>query len=73
MNTESTIEVSAVVTPNCAIDNRNQISSHRTLQNPDNRKNQKNQPIPRLVIGFFSPGLNHRGGVLRPVAPLFCR
>src|SRR3982074_1579419 len=45
MNTESTIEVSAVVTPNCAIDNRNHMSSHRTLQNPETKKNQKNHTI----------------------------
>src|SRR5260370_23826499 len=45
MNTERTIEVSAVVTPNCAIDNRNQMSSHRTLQNPETKKNQKNHTI----------------------------
>src|SRR5580658_10006102 len=42
MNTERTIDVSAVVTPNCAIESRNQISSHRTLQNPETKKNQKN-------------------------------
>src|SRR5882762_5860915 len=45
MNTERTIEVSAVVTPNCAIDNRNHMSSHRTLQNPETKKNQKNHTI----------------------------
>lgn len=45
MNTESTIEVSAVVTPNCAIDSRSQMSSHSTLQNPETKKNQKNHAI----------------------------
>src|SRR2546430_11611669 len=45
MKTDRTIEVSAVVTPNCAIDNRNHMSSHRTLQNPETKKNQKNHTI----------------------------
>ena len=45
MKTESTIDVSAVVTPNCAIDNRNQISSHKTLQNPETKKNKKYHTI----------------------------
>src|SRR5580698_9760517 len=52
MKTDKTIEVSAVVTPNCAIANRNHMSSQRTLQNPETKKNQKNHPIL-----FRPPGL----------------
>src|ERR1700691_6765523 len=55
MNTDKTIEVRAVVTPNCAIANRNHMSSQRTLQNPETKKNQKNQPIL-----FRPPGLDAR-------------
>src|SRR5580698_8373287 len=53
MKTDKTIEVSAVVTPNCAIANRNHMSSQRTLQNPETKKNQKNHPIL-----FRPPGLD---------------
>jgi len=57
MNTERTIEVSAVVTPNCAIDSRNQMSSHKMLQNPETKKKQKSQAIhhpseTELAIGY---------------------
>src|SRR5579871_2942958 len=45
MNTESTIDTSAVVTPNCAMDNRSQTISYRRLQNPETKKNPKNQRI----------------------------
>ncbi len=45
MNTERTMEVRAVVTPNCAIDKRNQMISQRTLQNPETKKKQKNHAI----------------------------
>ena len=43
MNTESTIETMAVVTPNCAMANRNHTSSYKTLQKPEMRKKTKYQ------------------------------
>src|SRR5215469_9617709 len=48
MNVDRTIEVSAVVTPNCATARRSQTSSYRRLQNPETKKKTKNQPIPNL-------------------------
>src|SRR6266849_5491903 len=45
MNVESTIETSAVVTPNWAIARRSQTSSYSTLQRPERKKKRKNQVI----------------------------
>lgn len=51
MKTERTMDVRALVTPNCAIDDRNQITSHKTLQNPETKMNQKNHAIDwRLLV-----------------------
>ena len=41
MNIESTMDTSAVVTPNCAMANRNQTSSYRMLQKPEMKKKTK--------------------------------
>ena len=49
MNIESTIDTSAVVTPNWAIDKRSHTSSYRMLQKPDRKKNAKYQPIDSAV------------------------
>jgi len=43
MNIERTIETRAVVTPNCAIESRNQTSSYKMLQKPEMKKKTKNQ------------------------------
>src|SRR5271163_425109 len=43
MKTESTIEIMAVVTPNCAMASRSQTSSYNTLQKPEMRKKMKYQ------------------------------
>src|SRR4029077_14676795 len=45
MNMESTIDVRAVVTPNCAIARRSHTSSYSTLQNPEMKKNTKNHAM----------------------------
>ena len=45
MNMESTIETSALVTPNCAMDSRSQTISYRMPQNPDTKKKRKYQGI----------------------------
>jgi hypothetical protein len=43
MNTESTMETIGVVTPNFANVKRSQTTWYTRLQNPDTRKNAKNQ------------------------------
>ena len=43
MNTDSTIDTMAVVTPNCAMASRSQTSSYNTLQKPEMRKKMKYQ------------------------------
>src|SRR6266404_1983054 len=43
MNMERTTETRAVVTPNWAMARRSQTSSYRIPQNPETRKNRKNQ------------------------------
>src|SRR5262249_31429819 len=43
MNIDRTVETKGVVTPNCAMARRSQISSYRMLQNPESRKNTKYQ------------------------------
>jgi hypothetical protein len=55
MNTDNTIDVKAVVTPNCAIDRRNQISSYKTLQKPETKKKKKNQAIYCLSESNWKP------------------
>src|SRR5437868_12670897 len=54
MKVERTIETSAVVTPNCAIDSRSQTSSYKMLQKPDTKKNAKNQDtnLPSFKVTF---------------------
>ena len=47
MNVDRTMETRAVVTPNCAIASRNQISSYSIPQNPETKKNTKYQNIAR--------------------------
>jgi hypothetical protein len=44
MKAESTIEVSAVVTPNCAMASLSHTISYMMLQHPEMKKNTKNQP-----------------------------
>jgi hypothetical protein len=51
MNIERTIETRAVVTPNCAMDSRNQTSSYRMLQKPEMKKNAKNHPTETHLLG----------------------
>ena len=41
MNVESTMDTNAVVTLNCAIASRSQMSSYKMLQNPETKKNRK--------------------------------
>ncbi len=50
MNMESTIEVNAVVTPNCAMASRSQTTSYRMLQKPETRKNRKNQTMKKKCL-----------------------
>ena len=45
MKTDNTIETIGVVTPNRAIASRSQTTSYTRLQNPEIRKNRKNQRI----------------------------
>jgi hypothetical protein len=47
---DRTIDTSAVVTPNCAIDSRSQIISYKMLQNPEMKKNTKNQIIATAAV-----------------------
>jgi hypothetical protein len=49
MNVESTIETSALVTPNSAIDKRSQTSSYKMLQNPETKKNTKNHAMKQFL------------------------
>src|SRR5713101_5657211 len=49
INIESTIETWAVVTPNCAIASRSQISSYRMPQKPEMKKNKKYQSTQRFL------------------------
>jgi hypothetical protein len=65
MNTERIIDVSAVVTPNWAIDSRNQMSSHKTLQNPETKKKQKYQPTLASQNEFFWIAWKEGGQSLR--------
>jgi len=50
MNMESTVDTSAVVTPNCAIAKRSQISSYRMPQKPEMKKKVKYQPMGAAVL-----------------------
>src|SRR5271163_317701 len=45
MNTESTIETSALVTPKSAMAKRSQMISYRMLQNPETQKKRKSQSM----------------------------
>jgi hypothetical protein len=55
MKTERTMEIIAVVTPNCAMERRSQTSSYRTLQKPEMKKRTKYQT---KSASFLNCGLN---------------
>jgi hypothetical protein len=52
MNVDSTMDTNAVVTLNCAIASRSQISSYKMLQNPETKKNTKYHVIRILVASL---------------------
>ena len=54
MKLESTIEIMAVVTPNCAMARRSQTNSYRMLQNPETMKKAKYQFHPTAATGGSS-------------------
>jgi hypothetical protein len=54
MNIERTMDTNAVVTPNCAIASRSQMSSYKMLQNPETKKNTKYGVIRTLHFDFKS-------------------
>src|SRR5580658_7351902 len=57
MKVESTIDTMAVVTPNCAMARRSQISSYKMLQNPEMKKKAKYQyQLEPLLAAAVSPG-----------------
>src|SRR5688500_5678645 len=67
MNTDSTIEVSAVVTPKLAMASRSQITSHTRLQNPETRKKTNHH---RRFMGADSAS-GTKGALLGPGRALF--
>ena len=53
MNVERTMDTNAVVTLNCAIASRSQMSSYRMLQSPETKKNRKYHII-RITLYYAS-------------------
>ncbi|MGA9255713.1 MAG: hypothetical protein WBV98_03840 [Candidatus Sulfotelmatobacter sp.] len=69
MNIESTMDTSAVVTPNCAMANRNQTSSYKMLQKPEMKKKTKYRFINPALFLIFKQ--KHGLEKLATVAPSF--